>query len=191
MRSFCTNARNPRRKGESGLSIRAAKPKSEPTIRRTELGRCGQSVNSLRQRSWSIWRAFRTFNLRCTKTAICSSYPVNPAEKRVPCSVGSEGDAYANAMCERSLVQLECSLLDRLALRTKVEARIATSEFIEGWYNPGRRHSAQGSLATDHFWSALWKLESPSPQRSTKPRKPHSDSLPSLSREAYQSARAT
>ena len=39
---------------------------------------------------------------------------------------------------------LECELLDRRKFRTKAEARMAVFQFIEGWYNPGRRHSALG-----------------------------------------------
>jgi len=59
-------------------------------------------------------------------------------------SMGSVGDAYDNAMCESFFATLECELLDRRKFHTKAEARIAVFEFIEGWYNPGRRHSALG-----------------------------------------------
>jgi putative transposase len=59
-------------------------------------------------------------------------------------SMGSVGDAYDNAMCESFFATLECELLDRRKFRTKAEARMAIFEFIEGWYNPGRRHSALG-----------------------------------------------
>jgi putative transposase len=59
-------------------------------------------------------------------------------------SMGSVGDAYDNAMCESFFATLECELLDRRKFRTKAEARMAIFEFIEGWYNPARRHSALG-----------------------------------------------
>jgi putative transposase len=59
-------------------------------------------------------------------------------------SMGSVGDAYDNAMCESFFATLECELLDRRKFRTKAEARMAVFQFIEGWYNPGRRHSALG-----------------------------------------------
>lgn len=59
-------------------------------------------------------------------------------------SMGSVGDAYANAMCESLFATLECELLDRRKFQTKAEARMAIFEFIEGWYNPARRHSALG-----------------------------------------------
>ena len=56
--------------------------------------------------------------------------------------MGSVGDAYDNAMCESFFATLECELLDRTRLRTLQEAEMAVFEFIEGWYNSRRRHSA-------------------------------------------------
>jgi len=56
--------------------------------------------------------------------------------------MGSVGDAYDNALCESFFATLECELLDRHRFRTQVEARLAVFDFIEGWYNPRRRHSA-------------------------------------------------
>ena len=57
-------------------------------------------------------------------------------------SMGSVGDAYDNAMCASFFATLECELLDRRRFATQVEARLAVFEFLEGWYNPHRRHSA-------------------------------------------------
>jgi putative transposase len=57
-------------------------------------------------------------------------------------SMGSVGDCYDNALCESFFATLECELLDRVTLRTPREARLAVFEFIEGWYNARRRHSA-------------------------------------------------
>jgi putative transposase len=57
-------------------------------------------------------------------------------------SMGAVGDAYDNALCESFFATLECELLDRRRFATQVEARLAIFEFIEGWYNPHRRHSA-------------------------------------------------
>ncbi len=59
-------------------------------------------------------------------------------------SMGSVGDAYDNAMCESFFATLECELLDRRKFATRAAARMAVFEFIEGWYNPSRRHSALG-----------------------------------------------
>src|SRR3974390_2114151 len=62
-------------------------------------------------------------------------------------SMGSIGDAYDNAMCESFFATLECELLDRRRFKTQAEARIAVFEFIEGFYNPRRRHSSTGYLS--------------------------------------------
>ena len=57
-------------------------------------------------------------------------------------SRGSVGDCYDNAMCESFFATLECELLDREQFATRAEARLAVFSFIEGWYNPQRRHSS-------------------------------------------------
>jgi len=62
-------------------------------------------------------------------------------EAKVRPSTGSVGDAYDNAMCESFFATLECELIDRRRFKTKAEAHMAIFEFIEGWYNPRRRHS--------------------------------------------------
>lgn len=62
-------------------------------------------------------------------------------------STGSVGEAYDNAMCESFFATLECELLDRHRFRSHTEARLAVFQFIEGFYNPSRRHSALGYLS--------------------------------------------
>jgi putative transposase len=62
-------------------------------------------------------------------------------------SMGSVGDAYDNAMCESFFATLECELLDRHRFQTQAEARSAVFAFIEGFYNPRRRHSSIGYLS--------------------------------------------
>lgn len=64
----------------------------------------------------------------------CAAMGVRP-------SMGSVGDAYDNAMCESFFASLECELLDRHRFPTQAAARLAVFEYIEGWYNPHRRHS--------------------------------------------------
>ena len=63
-------------------------------------------------------------------------------------STGSVGDAYDNAMCESFFATLECELLDRRRFQSHTEARMAVFHFIEGFYNPTRRHSALGYLSS-------------------------------------------
>jgi len=71
-------------------------------------------------------------------------------------SMGSVGDAYDNAMAESFFATLECELIDRHRFKTQAEARIAVFTFIEGFYNPRRRHSSIGYLSpTDYERSLL------------------------------------
>ena len=62
-------------------------------------------------------------------------------------SMGSVGDAYDNAMCESFFATLECELLARLGSRRRPRHRSAVFAFIEGFYNPRRRHSSIGYLS--------------------------------------------
>ena len=58
--------------------------------------------------------------------------------------MGSVGDAYDNAMAESFFASLECELIDRRSWKSFAEARMAIFTWIEGWYNPRRRHSGIG-----------------------------------------------
>jgi putative transposase len=66
-------------------------------------------------------------------------------------SMGSVGDAYDNAMAESFFATLEKELLDRRRFKSQAEARIAIFEWIEGWYNPHRRHSSLGRISPINF----------------------------------------
>jgi putative transposase len=50
-------------------------------------------------------------------------------------------------MAEAFFATLECELLDRRSFRSQAEARMAVFAFIEGFYNPTRRHPALGYLS--------------------------------------------
>ena len=88
-------------------------------------------------------------------------------------SMGSVGDAYDNALCESFFATLECELLDRERFRTPAEARRALFDFIEGWYNPHRRHSALGyesPLRYDRLHAAeAFRLRAPEKSRAVEP----------------------
>ena len=66
-------------------------------------------------------------------------------------SMGSVGDAYDNAMAESFFATLERELLNRRRFRTQTEARLAVFEWLEGWYNPHRRHSSLGYLSPVNY----------------------------------------
>jgi putative transposase len=76
----------------------------------------------------------------CQYTSI--AFGLRCREAGVRPSMGSVGDAYDNALCESFFGTLECELLDRRRFRSQVEARLAVFDYIEGFYNPRRRHSA-------------------------------------------------
>jgi putative transposase len=82
-------------------------------------------------------------------------------------SMGSVGDCFDNAMCESFFATLECELLDRRRFKTSSEARLALFEFIEGWYNPHRRHSALDyrspiNYERNHLQQTLYRSPTPS-----------------------------
>ncbi len=62
-------------------------------------------------------------------------------------STGSVGDCYDNAMAESFFATLETELLWRHTFKSQSEARLAVFEFIEGFYNPRRRHSRLHNLS--------------------------------------------
>ena len=54
-------------------------------------------------------------------------------------------------MCESFFSTLEAELLARRRFQSQAEARMAGFSYIEGWYNPNRRHSALGYLSPVAF----------------------------------------
>ena len=81
----------------------------------------------------------------CEYTSI--AFGLRCREAGVQPSMGSVGDAYDNALCESFFATLECELLDRQRFATQADARLAVFDYIEGWYNPRRRHSALDYLS--------------------------------------------
>ncbi len=65
--------------------------------------------------------------------------------------MGSVGDCYDNALCESFFATLECELLARHSFRTRAEARTEVFGFIEGFYNPRRRHSSIDNLSPVNY----------------------------------------
>ncbi len=84
-------------------------------------------------------------------------------------SMGTVGDPYDNAMCESFFATLECELINRVRLRSPAEAEMATFEYIEGWYNPHRRHSALDMQSPIEYESShLGVTQNTSPDLSTE-----------------------
>ena len=85
----------------------------------------------------------------CQYTSI--AFGLRCKRHQVQRSMGSVGDCYDNAMCESFFATLECELLDRHRFSTHHDARQSVFEFIEGFYNPRRRHSALGQVSPCAF----------------------------------------
>ena len=59
--------------------------------------------------------------------------------------------SYGDDMAESFFATLECELVARSRWRTHIEARIAVFDYIEGFYNPRRRHSALACLSPAEY----------------------------------------
>jgi putative transposase len=66
-------------------------------------------------------------------------------------SMGRVGSAYDNALAENFVATLKTELLYRNAWSTRQAVRTAIFEYIEGFYNTRRRHSALGHLSPAEF----------------------------------------
>jgi putative transposase len=66
-------------------------------------------------------------------------------------SMGRRGDCYDNAVTEAFFATLECEGIAQRRFRSHAEARTAIFDFIEGFYNPHRRHSALGYCSPAEF----------------------------------------
>ena len=78
------------------------------------------------------------FALRCRETGITPSM----ARLTMPTTMPWRRAFFAD---------LECDLLARRRFQSQAEGRMAAFEWIEGWYNPHRRHSALGYLSPINF----------------------------------------
>lgn len=76
--------------------------------------------------------------------ALCERWGVN-------LSMGSIGDAYDNAMAESFFATLKCEWVNRQHYATRAQAMSSIFQYIEGWYNPQRRHSALGYLSPINY----------------------------------------
>jgi putative transposase len=79
-----------------------------------------------------------SFSRRCTSAGIRTS-------------TGSVADCFDNAVTESFFATLETELLDRHLFTTRAQAKAACFDFIEGFYNPRRRHSTLGMLSPAEY----------------------------------------
>jgi len=88
-------------------------------------------------------------DMGCQYTAVLFT---NRCERAgIEISMGSVGDCYDNAVCETFHASLKKERIYRRSWPTRAEARTAVFEYIEGWYNPRRRHSTLGYLSPAEY----------------------------------------
>lgn len=90
------------------------------------------------------------------------------ARAGIEVSMGSVGDCYDNAVCEAFHATIKKEKVSRQSWPTRAAARTAIFEYIEGWYNPHRRHSTLAYLSPieferHHAELALPALTTPNP----------------------------
>ena len=73
----------------------------------------------------------------------------------VVASMGSIGDAFDNAMAESFFATLKEEMIYRRAWPTRHELEMEVFSFIEGFYNPLRRHSRPGNLSPAAYEAQL------------------------------------
>jgi putative transposase len=80
-------------------------------------------------------------------------------ESGIMASMGSKGDAFDNAAAESFMATIKTELVYRNRFKTKDEARLAVFRYIEGFYNPVRRHSALGYKSPAEYERMLMATE--------------------------------
>ena len=66
-------------------------------------------------------------------------------------SMSGKGNCYDNSMVETFFKTLKSELVWRTAFQTRAEAKTALARYIDGFYNPVRRHSALGFVSPAQF----------------------------------------
>ena len=81
-------------------------------------------------------------------------------QAQVQVSMGSVGDCYDNAMAESFFATLETELIDqqpRRCFRDREQARSMIFDYIEGFYNPHRLHSALGQQSPIEYETRYYR----------------------------------
>ena len=96
-----------------------------------------------------VWRRQESAIHRSNKGCQYSGYAFGKRcrEVGVVPSMGSPGDACDNAMAESFFATLQREVINRGRFKRQAEARMEIFQWLEGRYNPHRRHSAVGYLS--------------------------------------------
>jgi putative transposase len=79
------------------------------------------------------------------------AYHAKLRENGIAISMSGKGNAYDNAMVESFFKTLKTELIWRTRYNTRQEAASAIARYIDGFYNPSRRHSALGYISPVQF----------------------------------------
>ncbi|MET8183269.1 IS3 family transposase [Streptomyces sp. NPDC005336] len=79
------------------------------------------------------------------------TFPQRCKEAGIRPSTGRTGSRFDNAVTESFFTSLETELIDRTVFRTRRDAEQQLFSYIEGFYNPWRRHSANGQLSPAEY----------------------------------------
>jgi transposase InsO family protein len=80
-----------------------------------------------------------------------NAYQAKLRANGIAISMSGKGNAYDNAMVESFFKTLKTELIWRTRFTTRQEARHAIARYIDGFYNPSRRHSAIGYISPVQF----------------------------------------
>lgn len=73
-------------------------------------------------------------------------------------SMSGKGNCYDNAMVETVFKTIKSELIWRTTYKTRQQAQAEISQYIDGFDNPRRRHSALGYMSPIQFESTALKL---------------------------------
>ena len=83
----------------------------------------------------------------------CQQFRNQLKGKPVLQSMSRKGNCWDNAVAESFFKTMKTELIYHRKFATRHEARLAIFEYIEGWYNRKRRHSALGYRTPCHLES--------------------------------------
>ena len=80
-----------------------------------------------------------------------NAYQARLRDNGIAISMSGKGNAYDNAMVETFFKTLKTELVWKTKFSTRQEATSAIARYIDGFYNPSRRHSALGYISPVQF----------------------------------------
>jgi len=82
---------------------------------------------------------------------VSAAYHARLMRQGIRPSMSRGGDCWDNAVVESFFATLKTELIHQHLFRTRAQARMAIFEYIEGFYNTHRYHSALGYLSPAEF----------------------------------------